>query len=92
MKREYEDAPEYSAPAYAVDGWRGIAWYVRGWEVTPDEDTEWSGVLNRTGQLILTMVGDDRHFAVDPASVRKLRRNQYCGNCGQRWCGHGRST
>lgn len=51
MKRHYEDAPEYTAEAYTVLGYRGIAWHVRGWETEPDEEIEWSGCENRTGQI-----------------------------------------
>ena len=65
-RRNYEeDDATFPADAYTVDGYRGIAWYVRGWETEPDEDTEWTGFENRTGKIVVTMVGDDRHFVVD---------------------------
>ena len=89
MKLHYENAPEYSADAYTLSNWgNGIAWYVRGWETEPDEDTEWSGYEIRTGKLVCTMVGDDKHFAVDPAHVTPLEREEYCGVCGQVGCSH----
>ena len=87
--RKFEDAPEYDAAAYTVNGWgTGIAWYVRGWEVEPDEDTEWTGIMERTGRLIMTMVGDDARFSVDPDDVAPLDREDYCGECGQVGCRH----
>jgi hypothetical protein len=84
----YEPAPEYPSDAYAVRGYAGIACYVRGWETEPDDDTEWSGYENRTGRLIVTMIGDDRRFAVDPEDVTPLDELAYCHNCGQVGCGH----
>ena len=86
MKRHYEDAPEYPNNAYRVDGYSGIAWYVHGWETEPDEDTEWSGCENRTGKLVCTMVGDDRHFTFDPDEIIELPDDAYCSGCGQIGC------
>jgi hypothetical protein len=34
------DDVTFSADAYRVSGYGGIAWYVLGWETEPDEDTE----------------------------------------------------
>lgn len=89
MKRgpHYErDDETFSADAYQVAGWSGIAWYVLGWETTPDEDTEWSGCENRTGQVVCVMVGDDRKFTFDLEDVAPLERAAYCGECGQIGC------
>jgi hypothetical protein len=82
MRKHYEDAPEYDADAYTVKGWSGIAWYVRGWETEPNEDTE------RTGNLVCTMIGDDRHFSFESKDVTPLEREAYCGECGQVGCTH----
>lgn len=88
-RKNYEEAPEFNADAYSVSGWgKGIAWYVLGWETEPDEDTEWSGYEVRTGNLICVMVGDDRHFAIDPDDVTPLAREEYCAECGQVGCCH----
>lgn len=84
---EVDDA-SFPADAYAVRGYRGIAWYVIGWEVEPDEDTEWSGIENRTGRVVCVMVGDDRRKAFDPKDVAPLDRRDYCGVCGQIGCAH----
>lgn len=83
----YEAAEEYSG-AYMVKGWRGVAWRVRGWQTEPDEDTEWSGDENRTGQLVIVMIGDDSQHLVDPEDVQKIERAEYCGECGQIGCSH----
>lgn len=88
MSMHYEtDEKAYCADAYAVEGYRGIAWYVLGWQTEPDEDTEWSGIENRTGRLVCRMVGDDRDFAFDPDDVSPLERSAYCAGCGQIGCG-----
>jgi len=89
MKRNYEvDDATFNADAYQVTGYRSIAWYVRGWEIRPDEDTEWSGIEERTGNIIATMVGDDRQFVFGPDEITPLAREEYCGGCGQMGCGH----
>lgn len=86
---EFEsDDTAFPADAYAVRGYEGIACYVMGWEVEPDEDTEWSGYMARTGRVVCIMVGDDGRFAVDQDDVRPLARREYCGECGQVGCGH----
>lgn len=88
MKLHYEPAPEYDDKAYKIDGWRGIAWSIYGWETEPDEDTDWSGQERRTGNLVAVMIGDDRHFSVRPEEVTLLDRDQYCSVCGQIGCHH----
>ena len=88
-RNNYEDATEYAEDAYKVDNWgKGIAFYVLGWETEPDEDTEWSGMENRTGNLVVRMVGDDRNFSVDPDDVEPLQPTEFCRECGQVGCGH----
>lgn len=87
-QNNYEAAPEYPADAYTVAGWSGIAWDVLGWEIEPDADTEWSGVERRTGNLVVVMIGDDRHFSVHPDEVSPLDEDAYCHECGQIGCTH----
>lgn len=88
-RKNYEDAPEFTADAYTVAGWgAGIAWRVYGWETEPDEDTEWSGLEIRTGRIVAVMVGDDRRFSIDPEDLTPLAREDYCGECGQVGCAH----
>lgn len=83
-----EDGASFPADAYTVHGYSGIAWYVRGWKTEPDEDTEWTGIENRTGKVVCTMVGDDRYFVFDPDELTPLDREAYCGECGQVGCSH----
>lgn len=87
--KNYEaDRETWPADAYRVAGHDGVAWRVRGWETEPDEDTEWSGIENRTGRVVCVMVGDDRPFTFDPKDVTPLAREDYCGVCGQIGCAH----
>ena len=88
-RNRYEPAPEYNADAYVVSGYSGVAWYVRGWETQPDDDTDWSGYEIRTGNLVCTMVGDDRNFSVDPDDITPIKEGAYCGECGQIGCAFG---
>jgi len=83
-----EDPKRWRAPAYKVKGYNGVAWFVRGWETQPDEDTEWTGYETRTGRVVATMVGDDRRFTFDPDDLTPIRRRDYCGGCGQMGCTH----
>jgi hypothetical protein len=82
------DEDECFEGAYCVDQYPGVAWWVWGWEVEANEDTVWSGYYDRTGRVVCTMIGDDRKFALDPADVHQLAREDYCGECGQIGCCH----
>lgn len=91
MRRpNYEtDDAAFPADAYRVPRERlAVAYYVLGWETEPDEDTEWSGIENRTGRVVAVMVGDDRRFTFDPDEIEALPREEYCGECGQIGCTH----
>ena len=83
-----EDTEAFPAEAYTAQGWKGVAWYVYGWETEPTEDTEWDGYEQRTGQVVAVMIGDDRRFTFDPSELAPLDREEYCGVCGQIGCGH----
>lgn len=83
----YEDAPEYPNDAYQVRGFP-TGCYVRGWQTEPDEDTEWSGCENRTGMLVIVMVGDDAMHLVNPDDVSDIDEDEYCHECGQIGCAH----
>lgn len=83
------DDKAFPAEAYTISGWgEGIAWRVRGWETQPDEDTEWSGMEERTGNVVATMVGDDRHFSIDPDDLTAIDDDDFCHECGQVGCCH----
>lgn len=66
----------------------GIAFRVYGWETEPDEDTEWSGIEQRTGRVIAVMVGDDRRHSLDPEDFTMIDDLDYCAECGQIGCTH----
>jgi len=72
---------------YSVDGYSGIAFYFAGPELKPDEDTEWTGIMNETGMARMVMVGDDREHIIDPADCTVLGYEDYCSSCGQIGCG-----
>jgi hypothetical protein len=90
MKRpNYEiDEKAFPAEAYTVEGYKGVAWRVYGWEIEPDEDTEWTGLEGRTGKIVCVMVGDDRRFVFDEYDVLPLADLDYCVECGQVGCTH----
>lgn len=89
MRKHYEaDYATFNAGAYKVKGHGGVAWTVLGWETQPDEDTEWSGQEVRTGSVVAVMVGDDRRFTFDPDDLEPLKREDFCGECGQIGCAH----
>ena len=64
----------------------GVAFHACGWEVQADEDTEWTGIEERTGRVICVMVGDDFRHSVDEVDVSPLPRSSFCGECGQIGC------
>ena len=89
MKRHYEEDTEtFPADYYTVKGYKGIAFYVLGWETEPDEDTEWSGYEQRTGNVLAVMVGDDYRHRVDLDDLTPLESDKFCHDCGQIGCGH----
>jgi hypothetical protein len=71
---------------FSVASYPGVAFYCWGEETKPDEDTEWSGYEIPTGKVVMTMVGDDREFIVDPDDVTLIAENDYCPGCGQIGC------
>jgi hypothetical protein len=83
-----EDDAAFPANAYTVTGYGGVAFRVFGWETEPDEDTEWTGIEERTGRVVCVMVGDDRRFAFDPEDVTAIDDLAYCAECGQIGCTH----
>lgn len=83
-----EDDETFPADAYAVRGYRGIAFRVLGWETEPDEDTEWSGYEVRTGRVLAVMVGDNHRHSIEREDLTPIAREDYCGECGQVGCSH----
>ena len=91
MKPQYErDTDTFNSDAYVVEDYKGrksgIAWQVLGWEVVDNEDTEWTGIQERTGKIVACMIGDDRYYLFDPEDVKPV--DNYCGGCGQIHCKH----
>ena len=86
----YDAAPEYEGKRFKEKrpGAAAVAWYVYGHELEPDEDTEWSGISNRTGRVLASMVGDDQAFAVDIEDLEIIDDKDYCSSCGQIGCTH----
>ena len=84
----YESDTAFDDKTYMVKDWKGVAFYVLGWQTEPDEDTEWSGIENRTGNVLAVMVGDDYKHVVDPDDLTELDELDYCGECGQIGCTH----
>jgi len=89
--KHYEkDDAAFPADAYAVQGNKGIAYYVLGWETEPTEDTEWDGIEERTGRVVGVMVGDDHRWTFDPEDLTPIVSGEdYCPGCGQIGCGWG---
>lgn len=90
-RSNYErDKETFPHDAYTVNGKnnKGIAFYVLGWETEPTEDTHWTGEEERTGKVLAVMVGDDYRHRVDPDDLEPLKREDYCGVCGQIGCAH----
>lgn len=81
------DSEYFTADYYRVSHYPGIAFYALGWETEPDDDTEWTGIENRTGNVVMVMVGDDRKHTFDPDDIEPLPADQFCRDCGQIGCG-----
>lgn len=80
------DVETFPVNAYKVDGHEGVAWRVLGWETASDDDTEWSGIEERTGRVVAVMIGDDRRFAFEPDDIHAIDDLAFCAECGQIGC------
>jgi hypothetical protein len=84
---ESDDAT-FNADAYTVRGWgQGIAFYVLGWEIEPDEDTEWSGMALKAEPIteVRSMRRSQQKCVYCPcASIPGLKKGQ--GLCAYHWC------
>jgi hypothetical protein len=67
----------------------GVALVALRPETEPDEDTEWTGIEQPTGRILVQMVGDRVVWALDPADLTVIGDGDWCGQCGQIGCGHG---
>lgn len=74
---------------YTVDGYDGIAFYVRGYVEDADADTEWTGEpITDYERVRAVMVGDEREHILDVSDLTKLDEDAYCHECGQIGCTH----
>lgn len=77
-----------------VRGWRGVAFTYIEEEFEPylsvDEEGFEQEDERATGRVLVRMVGDDRVEAVDPDDLTALGDDEFCGDCGQIGCSHGR--
>ncbi len=91
-RHRYEnDDKTFPHDAYSVPHLKlAVAWRVLGWELEPDDDTEWTGIYQRSGQVLAIMVGDDSVHKFDVEDLHPLDVEQFCGSCGQIGCSHGR--
>ncbi len=91
-RHTYEnDDKAFPCDAYSVPRLKiAVAWRVLGWELEPDEDTEWSGIFQRSGQVLAIMVGDDSVHRFEPDELFPLDIEHFCPSCGQIGCSHGR--
>jgi len=72
---------------YKVEGYGGIAFYLRGYCMIRDEDWEWSGIeFEDKTKVEAVMVGDDRVHVVDVDDLTVLKDDEYCPECGQIGC------
>lgn len=69
---------------YAVDRDTGEEFET---ESDDPDDGEW---IADESQLRVVMVGDDREWIVDADECTPIEENEFCGECGQMGCFHGR--
>jgi len=84
---EVDDAT-FPADAYTVQGYKGVAWRVYGWELGLDPDGTDPDDMVRSGRVVCVMVGDDRRFKFEPEELTPLDDLDYCASCGQVGCSH----
>ena len=82
LKNFEKDEEEFNSHTYTVDQYPGVACFVLGWEVLPDEESE----MIRTGKVIAVMVGDDHKFSCGRNEIKPLQEGEYCLECGQIGC------
>ena len=106
MKRDYirQDGVDHKIDFdahYQVQGCRGIAFFLLGWQATQKavmcftQDDEGNEIEVESGEyelvpdystVIAVMVGDDRHHAVDIADLHIIAEESFCRSCGQIGC------
>jgi hypothetical protein len=75
---------------YAVAGYDGIAFYLRGFHVEyGDVYDEWEEAepIEDPSMVRAVMVGDDREHIIDVDDLTMISEDDYCDGCGQIGCG-----
>lgn len=72
---------------YSVDGYEGIAFYLRGYVERYDPETG-EDIGEDRDYVRAVMVGDDREHVIDVSDLTRLADEDYCGVCGQIGCTH----
>lgn len=86
---EYEeDLNAFPDDAYAVRGFKGVAFRALGWEKEMDRFGEMEQI-GRTGLVAVHMVGDNHVYLVPYSDLMPLTPDEYCNECGQIGCAHG---
>jgi len=87
---------------YTVDGYRGIAFYLIGFATETVETETVDEIDGETvyfydhetvedrGFVRAVMVGDDREHIVDVDDLTMIADEDFCQECGQTGCLHGR--
>ncbi len=71
---------------YSVDGYPGVAFYLRGyWPTGRDFDGEQT---YDEDFVCAVMVGDDAQHCVDVDDLKVIANDAYCASCGQIGCTH----
>lgn len=72
---------------YAVSGYDGVAFYLRGYVERDTADTYWDGIREiDESQVRAVMVGDDREHVIDVDDLTLIDDDAYCHCCGQIGC------
>lgn len=69
---------------FAVAGYNGIAFFVRGYAQTMDEFDK----VDDPQFVVAVMVGDDREHIVDIDDLTPIDEENFCAECGQIGCFH----
>lgn len=75
---------------YSVDGYPGVAWWLKRYETWLELDELGIEYEECTDEnfVIAVMVGDDREHIVDVDDLTEIADNEYCHTCGQIGCSH----
>lgn len=94
-KPQHEDAPEFEGH-YMLNDWKGCAYWILGWQLeyseeSIEEDEDGNTIysepeLQRTGRLIVCMVGDDRFETCEPEELTPIEEDEFCPGCGAIGC------